>query len=157
MSPPAAPSTQILPSVSSSPFSPRNGGIKRPPSDMDRLPSPDHCRPSSVPGMLGQSDSGGFYAGPTSALSHLLAVSSSATQEWTRILISHRSLGTTNVQAVLASTKTIYRLRFVTPCRRTPRHIRATTRTCFRCCPRYIQLTDSSTTISSTATGYTAM
>ena len=30
---------------------------------------------SDAPGMLGQSDPSGFYAGPTSTLSHLIAVS----------------------------------------------------------------------------------
>ncbi|GJE84775.1 Zn(II)2Cys6 transcription factor [Phanerochaete sordida] len=52
----------------------RNGYSKTPP-DLDRVDSPDGTKPGNAPGMLGQSDLGGFYAGPTSALSHLLTES----------------------------------------------------------------------------------
>ncbi|KIP09834.1 hypothetical protein PHLGIDRAFT_102139 [Phlebiopsis gigantea 11061_1 CR5-6] len=44
--------------------------VKQPPSELDRVPSPDHSKPN-VPGMVGQSDFGGYFAGATSTLSHI--------------------------------------------------------------------------------------
>lgn len=41
-------------------------------------PDSSETRTGNVPGLLGQSDQGGFYAGPTSTLSHLLSVGSMA-------------------------------------------------------------------------------
>jgi hypothetical protein len=80
---PAAPPPSALPilrPVSSNPVAgpssaSRNGGTKHPQHENDRSGSPDNGKAGSAPGMLGQSDSSGFYAGPTSALSHLLVAS----------------------------------------------------------------------------------
>ncbi|EKM59571.1 uncharacterized protein PHACADRAFT_157974 [Phanerochaete carnosa HHB-10118-sp] len=45
------------------------------PPDIDRVDSPDSGKPGNAPGMLGASDSGGFFAGSTSAFSHIITES----------------------------------------------------------------------------------
>ena len=69
--------------------------------------------------MMGQSDSGGFFAGPTSALSHLLAVSITMLYASYLILTSCRNLATMNDQAALINPREICRLPYVTPCTKT--------------------------------------
>ena len=51
----------------------RNVALKQPTGSTS--PDLSEAKTSSAPGLLGQSDPSGFYAGPTSALSHLLSVS----------------------------------------------------------------------------------
>lgn len=71
---PAVPLSRSAPPPAPAPHPAHNGYAKTPP-DLERGGSPDAGKPGNAPGMMGQSDSGGFFAGPTSALSHILAES----------------------------------------------------------------------------------
>lgn len=57
------------------PSSARKSNESKDQSDKDSDMSGSQAKTGEAPGMLGQSDPSGFYAGPTSTLSHLIAVS----------------------------------------------------------------------------------
>ena len=52
-----------------------HGGVHKERARGSYSPNSAEAKADSVPGLMGQSDHSGFFAGPTSALSHLLSVS----------------------------------------------------------------------------------